>query len=397
VGTVFVFLLVVLLTVAKTAAQPTDRRDFREIEHEFKEWIDETDKLISVNGPDVALYRRRAGLYQELYRLTQYYKKSHNESYAGKGLADISRVIDLNPVEESFAERARFHEMIWKTHVPSSAIRLGRSDERIRTYLIALSDLHWGRAATLAHASEMLELRALDQTYSIWSDFDTAIDYAKEAYEHAKKATAHGGNAGYWAEYSRSNVASVHRRKGEAAFALDQFEIALTAYQAGEKYIHERYSWSCNYYAEWGGIYLKLNRHDPAIEKFTKALTAAESECPYVFELRADAYAAKGDLARALADYTAGPEKYPAKVLRDRVVLKRAKVYLKLGQGEKALADLNSYIEKIPQGYCPQAYLLRAQAHRQLGNVKLALADEQTAGQLRRSSTLSSPGTCVEL
>lgn len=76
------------------------------------------------------------------------------------------------------------------------------------------------------------------------------------------------------------------------------------------------------------------------------------------------------------------------------VGLKRAKIYLKLGNAEGALADLKYSINSAPS--CPQPYMLRARALRKLGKLDLALADEQKAAKLSRELESSPSGICPE-
>lgn len=399
------FLLSLLLLGGENvAAQPQGKRDYELTAKSLKESIEHFDLLINGDQQDASLYLQRANLYLKLYQLDRFLGKRHLTAYAEKTLADFSKAIELNPSEQSFSGRANFHKMLWEQQGISvelakeraesllgdtnfkaatedylNAIRLSTVSENLAGYFKALSELHGERARRLVEAAKAHNSLARVETRSIWGDYDAAIEYAKKAAEHARDMKP------LWVESYNSHVANSYAKKGATAFERGEFDLALDTYQAGEKYIPENYLDVCIYYGMWGSTYSKKHLFVQAIEKFNTALKISEANCAYLIEQRGDTYAAQGDAGKALSDYNTRMKKYADAVKpRGALGLKRARVYLQLGDAEKALADLDYSINTASLDDCPQPYLLRAKAYRQLGKINLALADEQKAATLPR-------------
>src|SRR5205085_9958064 len=170
-------------------------------------------------------------------------------------------------------------------------------DEHKSEYLRALSDLHSARALRLSEPPEMQELRARGEAYSVWDDFNAAIEYAKKAAEYDR------GKKTLLAEALKGNVANLYKIKGAVAYRLGEFDVAVGAYQEGENYIPEAYHDLCTYYGGWGDSYAKKGMYDAAVEKYDAAVRISEANCAYLLERRGDAYAAEGNLEAALSDY----------------------------------------------------------------------------------------------
>ena len=94
-----------------------------------------------------------------------------------------------------------------------------------------------------------------------------------------------------------------------------------------------------------------------------------------MYELRGDIYLLKGDLNAAVESYSV--------LLSDQnrfnrdIYWKRGKVYLQIGNAQKAIADFTSAIGIST--LCEKDYQLRAEAFRLAGNTQAAEADEERA------------------
>lgn len=395
---VFCSLLLILFSVEKIRAQPGYVPSAEELEKKLEPDFKRLASQIANNPRDASPYMERANIYQRIYWTAQYHNSS-TDIYSEKALADISTAIKLNPSGETYRARAEWHIIFWHQAGPSinepvdivklflknadfdiaradllSAIRLDKDNYRLSIYFSYLSDLHMMRASRLSEA--VSELRARGKKYSVWDDFNIAIEYSKKMFELAPK------KAGDFPTNYESRVATVYLNKGRAAYNLGEYDIAIDAFQSGEMYVTNNYLEICNYYRVWGNAYAKKNLHNQAVQAFTKALKASESYCRILFKLRGESYEAMGDLQKAAADYASEVAKDTFAGSTGELTIKQVKVYLKLGEADKALAELDQLIGRPGVTICPEVYRLRAETYRQLGRVDLALADEEKAGKM---------------
>src|ERR1700742_2132567 len=124
-------LIPIVLCSQQLTAQPYGPDVYKQRAKAIKAIIDEIDDLISADSSDASLYLRRANLYQQLYTLTKEGDGRRIGSYAENGLADYSRVIELNPTLEAFAARAAFHRLIWQEDQPPAWL----TKERVTLFL----------------------------------------------------------------------------------------------------------------------------------------------------------------------------------------------------------------------------------------------------------------------
>ena len=96
-----------------------------------------------------------------------------------------------------------------------------------------------------------------------------------------------------------------------------------------------------------------------------------------MYEQRGDIYLLKGDLNAAIENYSVLLSD-PNGFNRD-VYWKRGKVYLQIGEAQKAVTDFTSGIGT--SSLCEKDYQLRAEAFRLLGDTDAAEADEERARQ----------------
>jgi serine/threonine protein kinase/tetratricopeptide (TPR) repeat protein len=130
-----------------------------------------------------------------------------------------------------------------------------------------------------------------------------------------------------------------------------------------------------------GALYLtKLGQPEKAIDDFTQALKR-DASFALAWLNRASAYHKLGQPDKALADYTQATRVAPLFAL---VWNERGKLYAELGRHEEVIADLSRFLELAPPQLplLVQAYLLRANASRQLGHFAQVLKDYQAVLKL---------------
>ncbi|HST22943.1 MAG TPA: hypothetical protein VLR90_17595, partial [Blastocatellia bacterium] len=337
----FCSLLLVLLFSEKTRAQPGYVPTVAELEKQLQPDLQKLAIQIANNPKDALPYLERAKLYYMLYERAVY-KKSPADFYSEKALADASTAIKLNPTGEAYNVRAEFHRMFLYYDSTSrdmepeqlvsfylkntdfdlarsdflKAIRLGKDNDNLLTYFGNLSRLHSDRAQHLSNASS--ELRARWGRYSLWDDFDVAAEYQKKVFELGPKSVDN-----YPTDYD-NRVAYVYDTKGNAAYRLGEYDIALDAFQQGDKYLNSRYFQIRPYYERWGDTLIKKNLPAQAIEVFTKALNIPLCNCYDLFVRRGLLYEKMGNLQKALDDYTAGLDKSAFAGLSGELYIRRA-------------------------------------------------------------------------
>ncbi len=342
VGTAFFFFSLVLLSVERGAAQPGDRRSPEERRKDLQRRLDKIDKQINENDGVPYRYEERGQLYTQLYGMTQ--DREEQELYIEKAFADFALAEEMG--WQVFQPRAELHSAIWRNQISlapisgasaadildvyyrnshfddavadyleAARIILGTSpdyyrQERAREYCLSISYLYLNRAQMLAQMPKVV--KAMSQPYPIWDDFDTAIKYVKKYLDPTRDIL---------------QVTGFYLSKGEAAYTLGEYDVALDAYQAGEDYFDEKEELFCK------------SHNNTEFCKSTKK--------SYVSTLS----------------------------------YRRARVYLRTGDGAKALENINHYIREGPfvASTCAETYRLRAQAYRLLSDIELAVADEEEA------------------
>ena len=327
-------LAVVLFGAGPVQAQPGDQRTPKQIRQQLKAKVEELSGNINHNPESVFSYIERAATYTELCRRSQ--NPDEKADYADRAYQDFANAIALQPTDYSiFVKRAELRQAAdWLKNFDATiedyfeAIRLGeksnenptRSDFESPAPVIykALSGLYMNRAEAVLARSE-LRIQS-----SPWDDFDTATTYAQKSVRQPREL---------W------NVVGVRLQKGNTAYKVGEYAVALDAFYGDEKYLGDNYNLLCR----------DSEEQDP--------------NCAYQ----------KRDVILVFS-------------------MKRARVYLKLNEAGRALAELETYFNKAYELPCPEPYLLRAEANRRLGNDGLAKADEEVARKLPELSS----GACDE-
>lgn len=304
------------------------------VEKRIKEYLPQHNKYISEEPLLSPLYENRGASYAKLYELTS--DLNERATYAERALADFNKVIELEPGRWSaFEQRAgllklvdffAYFDVIVSDYLEE--IRLIKSfcvqhpnlakeyESKIPGLFLTISASYWNRAKALSQESKLLaEVRRLNKQYSnyfYWNDFDTAIAYAQKNVTKPDEV---------WI------IINYLVDKGDAAYRLGEYKIALNAYNAGEEYFDKTSAFYCEGYPNDCDFHKKQSRN-------------------YTFNIRL------------------------------------IKVYVKLEKWETALTYLNHYLGQPFNSYCPKPFLVRARIYRQLGKTDLALVNEQTASKL---------------
>lgn len=397
--------VLIIFCLAPAFAQPGPQPTLADLERRFQPTFDELAIQIGADQLNTSLYLRRAQLYIALAQKANYESKSGSDYYE-KALADLSTAINLNPTAEAYATRAGIYyqrDPLRSDAAPKAVIdrcfkgydqaiadqenaaRLSEGDSESARHYSTLSAYYANRAQPLAKPEVLAELHERGEKYLPWDDFDRSIEYAKKANDHAQKL------GDWWPSQYRGRVADTYFGKALAADGLGLWDLALEAYRQGEKYIDGGYFQICTYYSSWANVLIKKKMFRQAAEAFTRAMTASEASkwnCRNLLSRRADVYEALGDDRAALADYTLELTKDTWGGTYGEVSIKRAKLYMKLGEPEKARDDITYALGKSFNHMCPKLYLLRAQAERQMGDVDAALEDEYKATHLPFVTTI---------
>lgn len=390
-------LILIFCFVLSIAAQPGDIDKLSPFERKrltqnTQNRVDLLSGQIKKDDRNVVLYKERLRLYSFLLELN--FDNSDWEIYADKYEADLSRIIELEKTGEKYGWRGGFlQQRLYRSPPPkkitelyphnryfdkaesdfTEAIRLTSDPEQLQTVYSVLSGLYTLRPQKLVSAPNFPEWRDKVRLKPVLDDFDAAIKSSKKALEFEPKS-----------EGLQSNLVAIYMTNADTAVELGAFRVALEFYDAGQSYLN-RFTPICRYYAAWGNTYLKLNKPDKAIEIFNAIPITSSDHCAELLGNKGEALTAKGDFQKALADYDKALtyDKSDSLMRRGWLYIKRAKLFLKLGQAEQALADLTSAAEKKYVVNCPQLYQVRAKAYRKLGRLKLAMSDRQTANNLK--------------
>jgi tetratricopeptide (TPR) repeat protein len=405
IATICFVLISVFSFIVPVAAQPNmlrlyDADQRKAMTLETQERVDKLTRQIQNDKRNVALYKKRLEFYHNLLELN--FDNSSWEIYANKFEADLSRIIRLEGTAENYSWRANlrqtrllysypFHfsppknlselyphnrfvdgatadymEVLKRTSVPLE----------IESVYTNLRYLYSMRPQILVMSPNFPKWRSKIRLKLVFDDFDKSIKYGLKAVEIDDKISD--------SDTVRALLAGTYKLNGDAAVKLGTYQIALELYEAGKKYLSNKYS-QCAYYAAWGNAYVKLNKFDKAIEIFNTETDTNSDICGELFGNRGDAFVAKGDFQMALSDYNKALTYDKSDSLKRYgwLYFKRAKLFLQVGKTEEALADLNTAIKKKYIAECPQVYQLRAKVYRKLGKSKLAVEDIQTANKLK--------------
>ena len=136
---------------------------------------------------------------------------------------------------------------------------------------------------------------------------------------------------------------------------------------------------ACYLYVRRGETHTLRKDHAAALKDFTYAIDSKMSNCLDVFEKRGDIYAVRGNWRAAIDDYSREMALFEHRI--PRLHAKRGNAYLRSGEPEKAVADLDQALEFSS---CGPLFRIRAEALRLLGKNDLADQDERKAVEYSR-------------
>jgi tetratricopeptide (TPR) repeat protein len=330
IATLLLLVALFLVVIKAVAAQPGDQRTPEEIRKQLNERLDQLNDNINNNLRYGRGYTNRGEVYAELSWRSK--EPVERNAYAERALEDFNTAVGLDPGDwVSLEKRAAIRQAMdflgnFDAIVADykEAIRLARESRRKNPSQFSGSEspvhLYSGALSGvyLNRAEAFLrDPESLKATPWQLKEYSVWDDFDK-AISYAQKSVQQPNEL--W------NVIEASVRKGDAAFRSGEYDMALDAYQSDTKYLGENYQLFC--------------------------------------------------------DDDQKPDSYCASRKREftlRFSMKRAKVYVKLREPEKALAELGVYFEKAYHQDCAQPFQLRAKANRLLGRPDLALADEEKA------------------
>jgi hypothetical protein len=304
---------------------PPDRRTPEEIRQQLDEKLEQADEKVNKQPDQYSSYDLRRRIFAELSLRTS--DQLERTFFFDKALTDFTKAIELDPnYWPRYVERARFRFMsdplkhfsgIRSDYL--AAIRLiEKSDSLSGSLDYDLQNLYNNLAHLFIHRGEtLLTSPALITELHLDPTQYSAWDDFEKGIAYAKKGVRLPPH--WW------NVANGVLRMGDLAYKRRDFERALAAYQSDEEHLRKDYELICENAASY----------DPC--------KPTQRDILLTFSLR------------------------------------RGRAYLKLGRAADALKELNVYFEKAYHLDCQEIFMLRAQAHRALGNEELANADEQSA------------------
>jgi tetratricopeptide (TPR) repeat protein len=319
------------LAAGEVAAQPGDRRTPEEIKAALESKLEAVSEKLNEFPERGDLYLDRARVYVEFYYRSE---PEEQEVYADKALADLDRAVELWPdVTAPLVERARFRALIdplsWFNAIVADDLKVierskknWREIRRLRLdeqgVAEEIAGLYYALSNLYASRGQRLSEnpRFIPRLNPQPAPYSPWQDF-DTATEYAQKAVLKPEDL--------LKVVGTRLAKGSAAYNAREYEVALAAYQSDEQYLGEDYYLLCE------------NNNSKQICAFRQRDTLL------TFSHR------------------------------------RAQVYLKLHQPQNALAELKVYFDNAYQLECADIFRLRAEAYRQSGNEKPALADEERA------------------
>ena len=243
-----------------------------------------------------------------------------------RSLEDLDRALELEP------DHGRAHE----NQAEVLAV-LGRVPEAIEAYDRALAvnphslPARFGRAKLLQQVGQLVA--ALD-------DLDACV-------------------------VGRPDCAAFYQVRGQVLLSLDRNHDALADLEQAT----ELDPGAANYHSDRGTVLRALGRHDAAEEAYRKALSL-DPDDPVHTERLAGFFQGQGQPQRALQVVL---EAFTRKPVHGKLFLVRARLLVKQGETQAALADFDTFVSRFPR-YAP-GLIDRGTLHLQLENLELAKED----------------------
>lgn len=298
--------------------------DPKEVKKRLFEILPNQNAAVNNNPLLAVAYESRGSTFLGLYEITE--DLNERASYAEKALVDFNKAIELEPARwETYGGRAYLLKLVdffaYFNFVVSDSLKVIRLiddlrlkktsqaseyESKIHSYYMAIGNLYWNRGRALSQEPKLFEeVRLLNpsySTYSIQSDFETALNYALKNITKASETTV---PVKYWLD------------KGDAAYRSGDYQLSLLAYKSGKEYWDKNYSSYCaaipsvcdndkSYYEEnfnlrLAKVYVKLENWEAALTTLNKYLARGRG-CPEPYLVRAQVYRQLGQKNLALTD-----------------------------------------------------------------------------------------------
>jgi tetratricopeptide (TPR) repeat protein len=394
------------LCVLPCNAQPTSMSDFRpaqrrQMTQNVMEKVTIVSNQIENDKKNVNLYKKLLDLYKSLFEIN--FDNKDWDIYVDKYEATLSFIIELEKNSNNLSGRGGIlTERFIRSPSPKNiselyphnryfdqaksdyleALQLTSDARELQSIYGLLSRLLSERPQKLALSPNLPKFRDKIKFGLVFDDFEESIKYRRKALEIVISLS--------FADGLRSQIAGAYQINAITATKLGAYEKSLEMYDAGKTYLGSQ-NQPCSYYAEWGNVYLKLKKVDKAIETFNTTSITDSAYCSELLGNRGDAFSEKNEFQKALANYDAAlklneKDTYDSLKMRGWILIKRAKLYLKLGRATEALQDLNLTVEKKYISECSLVYQVRADTYRKLGESNLAKIDKQKAEELEEKN-----------
>jgi tetratricopeptide (TPR) repeat protein len=428
----FASILFVFSCSFQTAAQPGGcysatwreeycRKQREEILRQYASLIEDFSQKIAREPRKAEFYYQRGQVYSAImfrahlgFKNVEFDGKVYFADVDAKALADYTRAIKLAPKAEYYEARGDIYQAYWQREIPSffylngtekrakeeileiverlflenenfkaaekdfqKAVRLSADYAASRNAREKLTALHAVRGGQLARNEYVADIIKNEKAADVaLADHDYEIEHYRTVIANVKPSwVKNKQDSEMNSQFEKDGFYRLWLAKGSAAENFGRDSLALEAYNQAEKFWN-KYTDNCYVYSYRAYHFLKRGDLEAALRDATFALESENTRCFGIAALRGDIYARKGDLRRAVEDYSAYLASERAKYDKETFT-KRAKIYLKLGEAENAIADFTTVI-----GYyssCEKDYRLRAEAYRLTGNETEARADEERA------------------
>lgn len=391
----------------------------------LKTQLNELVEKIGREPKNAELYYQRGKFYTNImyeiglgFKNVEFDGKIYFSHIDAKAIADFTRAINLSPKAEYYENRGRIYTSYWEREADDSfqrsAIKPEMPDEEIfkkidkiflnnANFKTAESDFLKGielgsrfktsdalffkleglrgrRAERLGNNEYVAKLIGSTKIADIaLADLDFGIEFEKSRVEK-------GLTDNVLIQMYLLNKARIARNFGRD-------EVALNALDEAIKTLDTLNSEVCNVYANRADIYLGQQKIDLAIRDINAALERSPYNCRRMLEFRGDIYRKKGELNKAIEDYSTflNFDKENPFLYRE-LYWKRGKIYFQIKDYDKTIADFTTAIGS--GSICIDDYLWRAKVYRLTGNEKAASQDEKEAQRVSAILKGDKPSSC---
>lgn len=310
-------------------------------------------------------------------------------------LQDFTRAIEIFARAEFYVSRGAIYERRWRSESAESGIGLSHSDLPQNVLRQRLIENYVTEPNFAAAEKDYQTAHELDKTLDSAKSALNNLSHSRTYYvaQNEKNAKAIAGDRAeqiiladfdrmlaYYATTDQSMtrwfLLSTWLNKGIAFDYFGKDAEALAAYDKAEQYFGEYDLEICQTAARRAAIFIRQKEFRLAVGALTNGINAPHNNCRRLLENRADVYSELSEWQLAVNDYNRLAD-FNRGFMQTRFAYKRGKVWLELGEAEKAAEDFTRAINQ--HTLCEKEYRQRARAYRMLGKNDLADADDKAA------------------